>query len=197
MATRDTKTEQLIKDTAKRVFFAEGRINATTQDIADAAGVSRTSLHYYFRSKDVLIGQVFNEAMIDLSERLYEVMGSNMPFKDKIKKTIDLFLTETIAYPYRETFLIAEMLSDDSEVYKHKEKGSGHMKAFLKEIEREMDAGTITKMDPFQFMMNIFALSSHPLIMRPLHQKMFELSDRQFDRLMNDRKELICEMVLR
>jgi AcrR family transcriptional regulator len=197
MAIRDSKTEQLIKDTAKRVFFAEGRINATTQDIADAAGVSRTSLHYYFRSKDVLIGQVFNEAMIDLSEKLYAVMSSDMAFKDKIKKTIDLFLSETIAYPYRETFLITEMLSDNSEVYKQKERGSGHMKAFLKEIEAEMEAGNIKKTNPIQFMMNLFALSSHPLIMRPLQQKMFELSDAQFDRLMNERKELICEIVLR
>jgi TetR/AcrR family transcriptional regulator len=43
MAARDAGTEKLIKDTAKK-FFAEGKLHATTQDIADAAGISRTSL---------------------------------------------------------------------------------------------------------------------------------------------------------
>ncbi len=49
MAARDTGAEQKIKDTAKRLYFAEGRINATILDIADAAGVSRTLVNYYFR----------------------------------------------------------------------------------------------------------------------------------------------------
>jgi TetR/AcrR family transcriptional regulator len=38
MSTRDTGTEQLIRDTAKHLFFAEGKLHATTQEIADAAG---------------------------------------------------------------------------------------------------------------------------------------------------------------
>ncbi len=55
MAAKDTgsSTENLIKETAMRVFFKEGRFTATTQEIADAAGVNRTLLHYYFRSRDI------------------------------------------------------------------------------------------------------------------------------------------------
>ncbi|RYD69366.1 MAG: TetR/AcrR family transcriptional regulator, partial [Sphingobacteriales bacterium] len=34
MAGKDKGTENHIKETAKRVFFKEGRFNATTQDIA-------------------------------------------------------------------------------------------------------------------------------------------------------------------
>jgi len=48
MPVIDCQTEKLILDTAMRVFFAEGRINATTQDIADTAGVNRTLINYYF-----------------------------------------------------------------------------------------------------------------------------------------------------
>ena len=116
MSVRDTGNEQLIKDTAKRVFFAEGRLHATTQDIANAAGVSRTSLHYYFRSKDVLLQKVFTEALSGLSSRLNTVMESEMPFKEKIKRMVDIILTEAIAYPYQETFLITEMIACNSAV---------------------------------------------------------------------------------
>jgi len=195
MPVRDTGTEQLIKDTAKHVFFAEGRLHATTQDIANAAGVSRTSLHYYFRSKDVLLQKVFTEALSGLSSRLNAVMESEMPFKEKIKKMVDIVLTEAIAYPYQETFLITEMLSGNSNIYEQKEKNHHHTNSFLKQIKAEMDAGNIKAMNPVQFMMNLFSLTTYPLIVRPLQKKMFKLTDKQYNQLMDERKNLICNMI--
>ena len=43
--TKD-QTQELIKETAKRLFFGEGRFDATTQEIADAAGVNRTLINF-------------------------------------------------------------------------------------------------------------------------------------------------------
>jgi len=43
--TKDIETEELIKKTAKRLFFGEGKFNATTQEIADTAGVNRTLIN--------------------------------------------------------------------------------------------------------------------------------------------------------
>ncbi|OOQ61617.1 TetR/AcrR family transcriptional regulator [Mucilaginibacter pedocola] len=197
MAIKDSNTEQLIKDTAKRIFFAEGKLHATTQDIADAAGVSRTSLHYYFRSRDLLLKQVFNDALTGLTKQLYALMEAEMDFKEKIRQLIDLFLTETIAFPYREIFLITEMLDGDADIYVQKEKGASKMAAFLKQIEAEMEMGTISKMDPTQFMMNIMALNSHPLVMRPLHKQMFNLTDAEYMKKMDERKKIICDLILK
>lgn len=197
MSTRDTGTEQLIKDTAKRVFFAEGKLHATTQDIADAAGISRTSLHYYYRSKDELLKQVFNEAMDALSSRLNDVMDSVIPFKEKIENMVDIVLTEAIAYPYQETFIITEMLSDSTSIYERKSKSHSHTNAFLKQIEAEMEGGRIKAMNPIQFMMNLFSLTTYPVIVRPLQKKIFKLSDKQYDQLMNERKKLICDLIFR
>lgn len=55
-------TERLIMETSMNVFFAEGRFNATTQEIADAAGVNRTLINYYFRSRNNLFEIVFQNA---------------------------------------------------------------------------------------------------------------------------------------
>lgn len=195
MSIRDTGTEQWIKDTAKRVFFAEGKLNATTQDIADAAGISRTSLHYYYRSKDELLKQVFHEAMDALSSRLNDIMSSAISFKEKIENMVDAVLTEAIAYPYQETFVIIEMLSDNSSLYEKKAKSHRHTNSFLKEVEAEMDAGHIKIMNPIHFMMNLFSLTTYPLIVRPLQKKLFKLTDKQYDQLMNERKKLICDLI--
>jgi AcrR family transcriptional regulator len=195
MAARDTGKEKLIKDTAKRIFFSEGKLHATTQDIADAAGISRTSLHYYYRSRDELMKQVFYEAAHVLNSELHSLMESALPFREKIEKMVHIFLAETMAYPYRETFLVIEMLSDSADVYKLKEETAPHIKAFLKEIKREMKAGRIRQMRPAQFLINLFALTSHPLLMRPLHAPLFNLSNEQYDRLIAERKKLIVDMI--
>jgi len=197
MAARDTGTEQMIKEAAKEAFFTKGQMYATTQDIADAAGISRTSLHYYFRSRDELMKQIFDEAVNDLNGKLYKLMESALPFKEKVEELVTLFLNETIAYPFREIFIVTEMLSDNLGFSKLSEEVAPCIKAFLKEIKKEIKAGNIMQMQPVQFMMNIIALTSHPLLVSPLHKELFQLSDNQYYRLMNERKKLIVEMLFR
>ncbi len=193
MGARDTGTEQLIKDTAKRVFFAEGKLHATTQDIADAAGVTRTLLHYYFRSRDILIEKVFREAMQELTARFDAVMGSDLLFKDKIERLIEVYLAEVTEFPYQETFLVTEMILDPSKY--HDEDESKKIKKFLKEIKDEMDAGTIKSMDPLQFAINLFSLLTYPLLMAPLHKQMFGLTDSRYNKLIKARKQIIMDLL--
>lgn len=194
MPVRDTGTEQLIKDTAKKVFFAEGRLNATTQDIADAAGVSRTLVNYYYRSKDVLFEQVFKEGMQEFGQRIDQIILSPIPFKKKIIKFTELFFAELIAYPYKEVFMLTEINSHGF-AFPHKEEKST-MPDFLKEVEAEMEKGTVKKMKPINFMLNLFSLMAYPILTRPLFKIVFELSDKDYDKLLNDRKKMILEMIL-
>ena len=194
MGVRDTGSEQLIKDTAKRIFFTEGRLNATTQDIADAAGVARTVINYYFRSKDILLEQVFNEAMVDMGNRIDEIVSAEAPFKKKLERFIDLFYAEFTNYPYKESFMIGEINSNEFEV-KEKER-SPALQNFLKEVQQEMDQGNIKKMKPVNFMLNLFSLMAYPILTRPLFKKVFELSNPQYEKLMNDRKKMIIEILL-
>ncbi|MGF7043028.1 TetR/AcrR family transcriptional regulator [Mucilaginibacter lappiensis] len=195
MAARDTGAEQLIKDTAKHIFFAEGKLHAGTQDIADAAGVSRTLLNYYFRSKDILIDKVFQEAIQGLTHRLDVVMDSDLPFNKKIENFIDVFLTETTAFPYQETFLITEINCHTCKL--SFENNSKKIEKFLLQIKAEMDAGRIEPMNPIHFMMNLFSLMAYPLVMGPLYKKIFDLSIESFNALILERKMMICKLILR
>lgn len=195
MPKKDTGTEQLIKDTAKRIFFAEGKLHATTQDIVHAAGVNRALLHYYFRSRDQLIGQVFNEAMLALSERLDKVMVLEKPFRLKTEELMDVFLAEMTAYPYEEVFLVTEINTTGLGLIK--QINSGPVSAYLAEVKKEMDLGTIEKMNPVHFLMNLFSLLSYPLIMSPLYRQFFQLNKDDFDQLISERKEIICRTIFK
>ncbi|TFF35417.1 TetR/AcrR family transcriptional regulator [Mucilaginibacter psychrotolerans] len=193
MAIRDTGTEQLIKDTAKRIFFSEGKFNATTQDIADAAGVARTVINYYFRSKDTLFQQVLKDAMDDMKLRLDEVLLSKLPFKKKIVKFIDVFSTELSEYPYKETFMISE-INAHGFVMPEKEPSKA-LQFFFNEIQQAIDRGEIRKMLPVNFMLNLFSLIAYPLLTRPLFKQMLEITDIKFEQLMHERKKIIVDML--
>src|SRR4051812_433247 len=116
MPVKDCKTEHHIKEVAKRIFLVEGKMLATTQDIADAAGVNRTLLHYYFRSRDLLFNMVFKEALTRLRERIHEVIGPKVVFREKIEKLVNVFYEELTESPYLETF-VALQLNQEPEKY--------------------------------------------------------------------------------
>jgi len=192
MAQRDTGTEQLIKDTAKRIFFSEGKLHATTQDIADAAGVNRTLVNYYFRSRDILFEQVATEARAEMSAVLDSVFTAELAFKDKLEKLIAVFMDQAMKFPYREMYVVTELNRTERTVPEEKKT---RLKAFLKEISAEMESGKIKKMDPRQFCMNLFALMAYPLITNCLNKSLYNINDAEYRKLMKERKQLIFEMI--
>lgn len=195
MPAKDTGTEQLIKATAKRIFFTEGKLHATTQDIANAAGVNRAALHYYFRTRDQLIGVVFKESMQNLSLRLGTIIGSEKPLTEKVEELIDVFMNEMAVYPYQETFMVTEINTAGHELVNNIEEGP--VDKFLKEIESEMQAGAIEKMNPKHFLINLFSLLSYPLMMAPLYRQFFRMGQHDFDQLIAERKQLIYKMMFK
>jgi TetR/AcrR family transcriptional regulator len=192
MAIKDKGTEQLIKDTAKRIFFSEGKLHATTQDIADAAGVNRTLLNYYFRSRDILFEQVATEARADMTAVLAPVFEADLDFKEKIQQLINVFMDQAMKYPYREMYVVTDAKRTDRVVPEEKK---NRIKVFLKEISAEMDKGNIKKMDPRQFCMNLFALMAYPMITTCLNKTLYNIGDAEYLKLMKERKQLIFEMI--
>jgi TetR/AcrR family transcriptional regulator len=200
MSIKDSKTEQHIKETARRIFLKEGRMLATTQDITDAAGVNRTLLHYYFRSREILFDLVFQEALTQLRERLHEVLGADMPFREKIETIIEVFFDELTELPYLETF-IALQLNQNPEKYEdmfvHLPGGKERIRNFLKEIQAEMEKGTIPIMKPMNFFISLFALLAYPYVARPIYKNMFSLSDGAYNKLLPERKQVILSMLFK
>ncbi|MFB6454768.1 TetR/AcrR family transcriptional regulator [Chitinophaga sp. Hz27] len=195
MPLKNTGAEQHIKETAKRLLFAEGKLHATTQEIADAAGVNRTALHYYFRSRDQLIADIFQDAMQDLSQRLNECMLSDKPFKARTENIIKVFLKHMIAFPYQETFLITEINTLGHKLINNIQ--SAPVKSYLQDAASEMEKGNIEQMNPAHFLMNLFSLLSYPLIMAPLYKKLFHLSGKDFQKLIEEREKIIMSMLFK
>ncbi len=200
MPVKDCKTEEHIKEVARTVFLKEGKMLATTQDIADAAGVNRTLLHYYFRSRDVLFNIVFSEALTKLRERVHEVIGSSLPFREKVENLLGVFYEELTELPYLETFIVLQ-LNQEPEKYMatfiQLPGSKERYKNFLKEIQDEMDKGSIPIMKPLNYFINLLALMAYPFVARPIYKNLFELTDAAYNKLLPERKKIIMSLLFK
>ena len=188
------QTQELIKETAKNLFFVQGRFDATTQEIADEAGVNRTLINYYFRSRDNLVQIVFDEAHKVEKEKSEIIMRSELPFKEKITHFIEGSLQTSLQYPYLETYIVSQI-----------NKGTCHkrdvekedLQIFYRDIKKEMELGNIEKVEPIQFIINMISLLIFPSAIRPLFMKNMMIDDKEFDRLISDRKDIILKILFK
>ncbi|MEE1897557.1 TetR/AcrR family transcriptional regulator [Flavobacterium rakeshii] len=191
----DIDTEELIKETAKKIFFGEGRFKATTQEIADAAGVNRTLINYYFRSRNNLFEIVFEDAQTKEISIAEQIIFSDLPFHQKIEKYLDLFFEQAKKYPYLEIYMVTQM--NQGSCFKDPDTMNRMLDKFYLEIALEMEKGNIAKMRPEQFMLNLISLTSFPVSMRPLLQESMGMSNEAYDVLIDERKKVVMDTLFK
>lgn len=188
------QTQELIKETTKNLFFVKGKFDATTQEIADAAGVNRTLINYYFRSRDNLIQIIFDEAQKVEKEKSEIIMNSDLPFKEKIGQFIEGSLSTSLQYPYLETYIVSQINKGNCHKRDIEE---DELKKLYTDIELEMEKGTIEKMEPIQFVLNMISLLVFPSAIRPLLMENLMISSEEFDRIISVRKGIILNMLFK
>lgn len=198
METLSTDVERLIKNTAKKIFFEEGKLHATTQDIADAAGINRASIHYYYRSRKILFDKVFEEAMEEFRAKLEAVVTrDDLPSRRLIETLIDFLLKKSMEHPFLELFLVAELNSNP-----HIKSSllpvepPADKKDMLKEfIETEVAAGTMKPIKPEHFIANLMSLCSFPFLAKPIVKNALGLSEEDYVHFIAERKEVILRQI--
>jgi len=196
---KECKTKEIIKAAAKNLFFKKGNIHATTQDIADEAGVNRALIHYYFSNREQLFEVILNDAYQIITKRLQKAVSSDAPFREKIEKFISSYIDEAIEFPFLESFIASEF-NRYSEVHftlLSNLAAESIMADFFKELTVEMNKGTIPSMQPEQFLINITSMCSFPLITRPLIQRTFNMNDKEYLEFIKNRKLEILKMIFK
>lgn len=192
---KDLETEELIKITAKKLFFKEGKFNATTQEIANRAGVNRTLINYYFRSRNNLFQQIFKDALEREDEFRKQLITSNLPFREKIENYIDASIQKSLDYPYLESYIVSCM--NEGSYQEVKRDWSSLLKYFNREFYEEVEKGNIEEMEPVQFLLNMASLTSFPLSMRPLIQSAMNFTSEEYDQVIANRKEIIMKLLFK
>ncbi|HVI45617.1 MAG TPA: TetR/AcrR family transcriptional regulator [Chitinophaga sp.] len=195
----EKNTEAQIIAAAKKIFMQKGLAGARMQDIADEAGINKAMLHYYYRSKDKLFEIIFNEAADNVFRVLSAILQSDMPFREMIAAIIDNYIDNLIKNPYLPVFVLNEIHQNPERIVSRftKSGNSPDIQAFMDKVNKAQKKKQIRSIQPLQLLLNIVSMCIFPFAARPLIQTVSGASDQQWKELMEERKALVTEFILR
>ena len=77
-----------ILQAAVSVFAEKGYHGCRISDVAQEAGVAYGLVYHYFRNKEELLHSVFTDVWARFSTRLVDLVGSDLPFRDKVRSIV-------------------------------------------------------------------------------------------------------------
>lgn len=83
-------TQQIILEAALREFHQNGFKGARTSRIAEAAGISRTMLHYYFNTKEALFEAVLTKTFGAVLPHVQRMMGQDVGIFSLIENLVEV-----------------------------------------------------------------------------------------------------------
>lgn len=195
--SEEIQTEDQILNAAKKVFQQQGFAGARMQAIADEAGINKSMLHYYFRSKDKLFQRVFQESIRQFFPKIFAVLNADLDFTAKVEKLVDTYYSTFLEQPHLPRFVIHEMNQHPQRFKKFmKNNGMKIPEHFMKQIKAEANAGRIKKIDPKEFIINTIGLCVFPLIARPMIETVFKMDDKQYKEFLENRKRELPKFIL-
>ncbi len=194
---KDGETEQRILDAARTVFLRRGSAGARMQEIAQEAGVNQALLYYYFRSKERLSGAVFQQIAGRIFPALTQTLGAEISLDEKIDRLVALYLENLSQNPFIPGYLLSELHHHPERVQQLLTSAIGAepgrvlpplFEKLGKQIDERVRAGTMRRIAPEQFAINLISLCIFPFAARPMLSIIFGMDDRAFARFIEQRK---------
>lgn len=196
-----TDLETRIIEAAKCVFVREGYEAATMSDIAREAGIGRTALHYYYRTKERLFEAIFGQLMSVLLPNISRIMEEEKSMLEKLPAIIEQYITIVQANPSFPLFIVNELNRDPEHLYRTILKDPDRIRPILrvrKQMEQEMEQGLLRPMPLEDVVTALVGLIVFPmLIRRPLTDIFMEGDREAFDAFLLRRRMLITEIIIR
>ncbi|MBB6479376.1 TetR/AcrR family transcriptional regulator [Spirochaeta isovalerica] len=202
----DTSKEELILEAAMDEFIARGWSGARMQSIADRAGINKTLLHYYYRSKENLYIKIVSLTMESFFGSVLKNISRTKDFKDFLKTFINTLVDVSSDNPRIPMFIMQELSRGGEAVLsilndvlgKHNPPVTAVM---LENINRAMAEGKIRKTSPIQLIMTMLGSCLYFSMAEPVVMKIGAMNGLMdgFDRkaFLEERKKEIFNTLYR
>lgn len=102
----DHDTKQKILQAAEKVFHRNGFKGTRTTQIAEEAGISRTMLHYYFRTKESLFQEILENTLHLVFSNMKRLIGQEVDLETLIEGIVEVVNDLFEAKPGLPSFII-------------------------------------------------------------------------------------------
>ncbi len=191
--------ESRIIEAAKIVFVRKGYEATKMADIAAEVGISRTAMHYYFRTKELLFEAIFGQLIGILLPNIDVIMKEDTTILEKLPKIIDQYLIAIRHNPLFPIFVINEMNRDPEHLYHAVIKNSNRIQPILylqKQMLDEMEKGLIKKRPLIDTASTLLSLIIFPILVRhPLTTIFLNDNQQAFEDFLDKRSSLVNEIM--
>ena len=165
-----------IRDAAIAEFAENGLRGASTQAIADRAGITKTKLHYYIDSKDDLYQQALDHIV-----GIWEELVDGIPLDLGPEAFLSFYITRKISFsihhPAEVRMFANEIMRGAPMLRSHWAGSRASTLRAAARIEDWVSAGLIRQVDPMLLQFNIWALTEHYALMAPEVRYMLGLAE--------------------
>lgn len=197
---KNISTEQKILETAERLFLDKGFALTTTTEIAREAGCNQALVHYYFRTKENLFRQIYEQKM-RLFATTFLVSGNDAgTFEEKLHRKIGAHFDMLRKNPKLPFLIVNELLTNPSRIDLFRESLTVHISGVIAQIETELQQeiaqGRIRPISASDLLMNVLSLDVFLFLSLPLTTRLLRIPEKQREQFVEHRKEEIITTVI-
>ncbi|MBN1182615.1 MAG: TetR/AcrR family transcriptional regulator [Bacteroidales bacterium] len=203
MVDKKEDTEKKILDAAEIVFYKKGMDGARMQEIADEAGINKSLLHYYYRSKDKLFEMIFKKAISSFVPKMSAIWESDMPLFEKIEMFVAKYTDIFKKKPFIPSFVLHELNRHPARLVNTMRDAIGENRykffgALEHQIDEEVKKGTIKPIKIEHLIINLIGLCIFPYVAKPIMKGLFfEDNTKLYNQFLEERKEHVAEFIIR
>ncbi|MGN0201554.1 MAG: TetR/AcrR family transcriptional regulator [Candidatus Cryptobacteroides sp.] len=162
--------EARILEAATEVFLERGYEGTNMTLIAEAAGIGRPALYYYYRSKDRIFSEIFGNLVTSFIPGILEILRKDSPIEERIEELVDAYFEQLSRNPRLPIFLIREMDRDPQFLIQtaaglHLEK---YFLSIMETYSAESRAGHLKVVPPYSIFLNMIGGTVCPFMFKPL-----------------------------
>lgn len=190
-----TDTETQIKLAARKIFLQKGLAGTRLQEIADEAGIGRTALHYYFRSKEKLFAVVWKDFFGELAARMLDLNADNYTIVEKMQLFAGHYMDDAMQKPEVDIFLLNEFnknpaLFQDIQKLLQKDFYEYFKTGIAEAVKRGEMIG-----NPEQIFLTFLSSCMFPFAGMGMIKSLLNLSDKAYLNLMKERKQYLIDFL--
>lgn len=190
-------TEERIIREARRLFMERGYDKTSMSDIAQAAGINRPALHYYFRTKEKMFSAVFADIVAAVVPKIEYILSKDRPIGERIGEIVDEYMETFMEYPYLPAFVLGEANRDISHLEATvKDMGMpGYFVRIQEILQAEMDAGRLRQVPIYDVLFAFYGLMLFPVLSRAVVNAVFVTEDLSYSDILSQWKPYIVSQM--
>lgn len=188
-------------EAAKQVFVRKGYEATKMGDVAAEAGIGRTALHYYYRTKEMLFDAIFDQLIGALLPNLGAIIDEDTSFLEKLPKIIDQYVKTLQRNPLFPIFVINELERAPEHIYHSILKNPSRIEPIIRmrrQMEKEMEQGLLKKLPVYYVATTLISLLVFPMLVRNPFTAIFMGGDAEkYEDFLQERIPFVTDIMIR